>query len=566
MREWEQYAVDVISGKITTSKWVEFACHRFLNDLDEGHKRGLWFDENDADRFIQFFENFLHHTKGKWAGQPFTLLAWQKFAVANIFGWKHEDGSRRFTTFYCQVGRKNGKTQLLAGLGLAFLDFDGEAAAEIVFAATKRDQAKICHDEAARMVKASPHLRKRIKILRNNLSVTSTNSKAEPLSSDAKTADGLNVHLAVLDEFHQHPNADLLNVLKSATGARTNPLIAIITTAGFNIGGPCYQMMKSTCEVLEGKLQDDSLFALIYTLDEEDDFTDPSVWIKANPSLDVTLPSSYLQKELVQSQNYGGSMLVNFRTKHMNEWVSSSATWITDDIVMKGQEDVEPKKTDKCWGGLDLASVSDITALSLVWPNDGGYITKSWFWIPEAAVDKRLKSSGSTIYQDFASLDNVFVTEGNVTDYDSMRRFVTGYHIKDGVVQYEKDCLATRYNIESIAFDRFNSSQCVINLASDGLKLEPYGQGFVSMSTPSKEIERLMCEGKIQHGCDPVMRWMFGNVVLKRDPSGNQKPDKEKSGDKIDGVVSLIMAIGQNLTEQAKPSNTIPDTYTIRTL
>tara|TARA_B110000914_G_C15518224_1_gene475100 strand:- start:3137 stop:4837 length:1701 start_codon:yes stop_codon:yes gene_type:complete len=566
MREWEQYAVDVISGKITTSKWVEFACHRFLNDLDEGHKRGLWFDENDADRFIQFFENFLHHTKGKWAGQPFTLLAWQKFAVANIFGWKHEDGSRRFTTFYCQVGRKNGKTQLLAGLGLAFLDFDGEAAAEIVFAATKRDQAKICHDEAARMVKASPHLRKRIKILRNNLSVTSTNSKAEPLSSDAKTADGLNVHLAVLDEFHQHPNADLLNVLKSATGARTNPLIAIITTAGFNIGGPCYQMMKSTCEVLEGKLQDDSLFALIYTLDEEDDFTDPSVWIKANPSLDVTLPSSYLQKELVQSQNYGGSMLVNFRTKHMNEWVSSSATWITDDIVMKGQEDVEPKKTDKCWGGLDLASVSDITALSLVWPNEGGYITKSWFWIPEAAVDKRLKSSGSTIYQDFASLDNVFVTEGNVTDYDSMRRFVTGYHIKDGVVQYEKDCLATRYNIESIAFDRFNSSQCVINLASDGLKLEPYGQGFVSMSTPSKEIERLMCEGKIQHGCDPVMRWMFGNVVLKRDPSGNQKPDKEKSGDKIDGVVSLIMAIGQNLTEQAKPSNTIPDTYTIRTL
>ena len=153
-----------------------------------------------------------------------------------------------------------------------------------------------------------------------------------------------------------------------------------------------------------------------------------------------------------------------------------------------------------------------------------------------------------------------------MTDYDSMRRFVTGYHIKDGVVQYDTDCLATRYNIESIAFDRFNSSQCVINLASDGLKLEPYGQGFVSMSTPSKEIERLMCEGKIQHGCDPVMRWMFGNVVLKRDPSGNQKPDKEKSGDKIDGIVSLIMAIGQNLTEQAKPSNTIPDTYTIRTL
>ena len=215
---------------------------------------------------------------------------------------------------------------------------------------------------------------------------------------------------------------------------------------------------------------------------------------------------------------------------------------------------------------MDLASVSDITALSLVWPHKGGYITKSWFWIPEDAVNKRLKSSGSAIYQEFAALENVFITEGNVTDYDSMRRFVTGYHIKDGVVSFDSDCLATRYNIESIAFDRFNSSQCVINLASDGLKLQPYGQGFVSMSTPSKEIERLICEGKIQHGCDPVLRWMFGNVVLKRDPSGNIKPDKDKSGDKIDGIVSLIMAIGQNMTEQSQIPDTIPDTYTIRTL
>ena len=566
MTDFEQYAVDVISGKIVSNKWVEFACHRFLNDLDNGHDRGIWFDESDANRYIQFFEQFLFHTKGKWAGQPFTLLPWQKFAIANLFGFKKDDGSRRFSTFYCQVGRKNGKTQLLAGLGLAMLDFDGEAAAEIVFAATKRDQAKICHDEASRMVKASPHLKKRIKILRNNLSVASTNSKAEPLSSDAKTADGLNVHLAVLDEFHQHPNADLLNVLKSATGARTNPLIAIITTAGFNIGGPCYQMMKSTCEVLEGKLQDDSLFALIYTLDEEDDFTDSRNWIKANPSLDVTLPISYLEKELVQSQNYGGSMLVNFRTKHCNEWVSSSATWITDDIVMRNQENKEPNPQDKCWGGLDLASVSDITALSLVWQDEGGYITKSWFWIPEDAVNKRLKTTGSGIYQEFANLDNVFITEGNVTDYDSIRRKVTGYHIQDGVVQYDTDCLATQYNIESIAFDRFNSSQCVINLAADGMKMQPYGQGFVSMSTPSKELERLMSEGKIQHGCDPVMRWMFGNVVLKRDPSGNIKPDKEKSGDKIDGIVSLAMAIGQNMTEQTKTPDNIPETYTIRTL
>ena len=566
MTDWNQYAHDVVNHKITTNKWIELACQRHLDDLKDGHKRGLWFDDNDADRFIQFFERFLHHTKGKWAGQKFLLLPWQKFAVANIFGWKKDDGSRRFSTLYCQVGRKNGKTQLLAGIGLAMLDFDGEQAAEIVFAATKRDQAKICHDEATRMVKASPHLKKRIKVLRNNLAVPSTNSKAEPLSSDAKSADGLSVSCAVLDEFHAHKDADLLNVLKSATGARTSPLIAIITTAGFNIGGPCFNMMKTTCDVLEGKSEDDSLFALIYTLDEDDDFTDPSVWIKSNPSLDVTLPSSYLEKELVQSQNYGGSMLINFRTKHMNEWVSSSATWITDEIVMRNQENIEPSPQDKCWGGLDLASVSDVTALSLVWPHEGGYITRSWFWIPEDAVEKRLQSTGSGIYQEFGSLDNVFITEGNVTDYDSIRRFVTGYHIDGGVVKYDSDCLATKYNIESIAFDRFNSSQCVINLASDGMKMEPYGQGFVSMSTPSKELERLLSEGKIQHGCDPVMRWMFGNVVLRTDPSGNIKPDKEKSGDKIDGIISLIMSIGQTLTDQTKTPDTIPETYSIRTL
>ena len=567
MTGWDQYAHDVITGNITTSKWIKLACQRHLDDLKDGHKRGLWFDEQDADRFIQFFERFLHHSKGKWAGQPFTLLPWQQFAVANIFGWKRDDGSRRFSTFYCQVARKNGKTQLLAGIGLAMLDFDGEEASEVVWGATKRDQARICHDEATRMVRSSPHLKKRIKILRNNLAVPSSNSKAEPLSSDAKSADGLNVHCAVLDEFHAHKDADLLNVLKSATGARTSPLIAIITTAGFNINSPCFHMMKSTCDLLEGKTEDDSLFALIYTLDEDDDFTDPEVWIKANPSLDVTLPSTYLEKELTQSQNYGGSMLVNFRTKHMNEWVSSSATWIADEVVMANQQEIQPDPTEPCWGGLDLASVSDITALSLVWKmQGGGYLTRSWFWIPEDTVHKRIQATGSRIYQEFSELPNVFITEGNVTDYDSIRRFITGFHIVDGQVKHDPDPLASQSNIQSIAFDRFNSSQCVINLASDGLSMKPYGQGFVSMSTPSKSVERLMSEGKIQHGCDPVLRWMFGNVVLRTDPSGNIKPDKEKSGDKIDGVISLIMALGQELTEQTEQPPNIPDNYTIRTL
>ena len=568
MRVWDQYVADVLDGTIPACRWVRLACQRHLDDLATGHERGLHFDTSSADAFIAFFERFLTHTKGRWAGQPFTLLPWQQFAVASLFGWKRSDGSRRFSTMYTQVGRKNGKTQLLAGIGLALLDFDGEPAAEVYFAATKRDQAKVAHDEATRMVKASPALAKRVTVFRNNLHVKATGSKCEPLSSDQNSLDGLSVSCGVLDEFHAHKDAGVLNVLKSATGSRTNPLIAIITTAGFNLDGPCFQMMRNACQVLEGQATDDSLFALVYTLDEEDDFTDPNVWVKANPSIDVSISSEYLAKELTQAHNYGGSMLTNYRTKHMNQWVSSSATWIPDDVFAQGDTGpIDPSPTDPCWGGLDLASVGDITALNLAWPLDGGgYMIRSWFWLPEQAIERRLQTSGSTMYEQFATLDNVFITEGNVTDYDSIRRFVTGYHIVDGQVRQDPNPLAVQYNIQSFAFDRFNSSQCVINLAADGMTMTPYGQGFVSMSAPSKELERLMSEGKIHHGGDPVLRWMIQNVTLRTDPSGNIKPDKDKSGDKIDGVVALIMSIGQNMTDQTTPKTSIPDDYNIRSL
>ena len=565
---WDQYVNDVLDGTIPASKWVRLACQRHVDDLRDGADRGLWFDVNAASAFIAFFEQFLTHTKGRWAGQPFHLLPWQQFAVASIFGWKREDGRRRFSTTYIQVARKNGKTQLMAGIGLAMLDFDGEAAAEVVFAAQTRDQAKIAHTEATRMVKASPVLSKRVKVHRNNLHVTETHSKCEPLSSDHNTLDGLSISAAILDEFHAAKDASMLNVLKSATGARTNPLISVITTAGFNLDGPCFALQRNVCEVLDGKMTDDSLFALVYTLDDDDDFTDPDVWIKSNPSLDVSISSEYLAKELKQAQNYGGSMLTNYQTKHMNQWVASSATWITDQTFKAGEDpSAVPSPDAPCWGGLDLASVGDMTALNLVWPQDGGgYITRSWFWLPEAAVERRLQSSGSTIYEQFTKLDNVFITEGNVTNYDAIRRFVTGYHIHDGRVTYDPNPLAVRYNIQAIAFDRFNSSQCVLNLAADDINMVPFGQGFVSMSTPTKEVERLMSEGRIIHDGDPVMRWMLGNVTLKLDPSANAKPDKEKSGDKIDGVVAMIMAIGQAMTDQSKQPDTIPDTYFIRTL
>lgn len=568
MTAWETYIDNVLSGDIITSRWVRLACERHVQDLEHGPDRGLYFDHAEAERNIQFFERFLTHTKGRWAGQPFHLLPWQQFAVAMLFGWRRETGARRFNTFFCQVARKNGKTQLLAGLALAMLDFDGEPAAEIYFAATKRDQARLGFDEAARMVKSSPALKHRVTTLRANMHVAGSHSKAEPLSSDYNSLDGLNVHCAVLDEFHAHKDAGLFNVLKSATGARLSPLIAIITTAGFNVDGPCHQMMKGATEVLEGKKTDDALFPLVYTLDDGDDWNDPDVWVKANPSIGVTFNHDFLSRELTSSKNHGGSMVVNFRTKHMNQWVRSSATWIDDDVVVECDGgDWEPEHGAPCFGGLDLASVSDITAFSLVWPKPGGgYHVKTWYWLPSDTVDKRLSRESSHIYGQMETLPNVHLTDGNVTDYDAIRRFLTGYHLTDGVVQYDENPLATRYNIQSIAFDRFNSSQLVLNLAGDGLNLAPYGQGFVSMSTPTKEVERLMAERKLTTHNDPVWRWMVGNVVLKRDPSGNIKPDKDKSGDKIDGIVSVVMAIGQSMIESASQPESIPDDYKIRTL
>ena len=281
----EGYIQEVLDGTITANQWIKAACQRHLDDLETGEKRGLYFDQEEGQRFVAFFERFLHHSKGKWAGDPFTLLPWQQFMISSLFGWKRSDGSRRFRTLFCAVGRKNGKSATCSGLGLAMLDFDQEPAAEVYFSATKRDQARICHVEAERMVKASPHLKKRIGIHRNNLHVKSTGSKAEPLSSEARSLDGLSPHCAIIDEYHAHKDAEIFHVLKSATGARAQPLLAIVTTAGWNIDGPCFHFQKTCQDVLQGIKDDDSLLPLIYCLDEEDDWKDQSTWIKANPSL-----------------------------------------------------------------------------------------------------------------------------------------------------------------------------------------------------------------------------------------------------------------------------------------
>lgn len=565
----EGYIQEVLDGTIITNQWIKAACQRHLDDLETGEKRGLYFDQEEGQRFVAFFERFLHHSKGKWAGDPFTLLPWQQFMISSLFGWKRSDGTRRFRTLFCAVGRKNGKSATCSGLGLAMLDFDQEPAAEVYFSATKRDQARICHVEAERMVKASPHLKKRIGIHRNNLHVKATGSKAEPLSSEARSLDGLSPHCAIIDEYHAHKDAEIFHVLKSATGARAQPLLAIVTTAGWNIDGPCFHFQKTCQDVLQGIKDDDSLLPLIYCLDEEDDWKDQSTWIKANPSLGESISMDYLVEQYTQATNYGSTEEANFRTKHLNEWVSSSDVWIKDEEWMaSGSDPIEVDEKSLTWyGGLDLAAVSDFCCLVLVAPlPDGELLARRWYWLPESAWERRMDREESSIHMDMLDLSYFHLSPGNVTDYQALRRTISGYYVQDGTVMHDTSCIMDQYNVASISFDRWNSSTLVTQLTGDGVLMAPIGMGYASQSAPLRELERLILEKKLIHEGDPVLRWMIRNVMIQRDPAGNIKLDKARSQDKIDGVMSLNCAVAEWMTRTAADPNEIPDDYQIRTL
>jgi len=561
-----QYAEDVLNGDVVTSKYVHKAVEHFHSDLSD-EQLDFYFDPDEAEKYITFFSRFLKHSKGTYAGQSFELLPWQQFVIANIYGWRSKETHyRRYRTAYIQVGRKNGKSTMLSGVSLAMLDFDGEEGSEVYFCATKRDQARICFDEATRMVRSSPSLSKRIGVHRANMHVNKTNSKAEPLSSDKNSLDGLNAHLAVVDEYHAHPTSAVYNVLKSSMGSRKQPLMFTITTAGFNVSGPCYQLAKTCKEVLDGKKRDDSLFSMIYELDEDDDWRDEETWIKANPSLGHSISYEYLRQQCVQAKNYGGAEEVNFKTKHCNLWVKSSETWVSDEIWRENDLGVVEWDGERpCYGGLDLASVSDFCSLVLVAPtDDGGYDTKRFYWLPEEAIEKRLYKDENTIYMELRHADEVTVTPGNVTDYDYIRKCISGYYVENGVVKFDENCLMKRYNLRSIAFDRYNSSQLIINLTHDGVEMSPMGQGYVSMSAPMKEVYRLILERKLNHEGDPVLRWMAGNLEVTYDPAMNCKPDKSRSQDKIDGITALICAVGEAMTETQ--DDAFPEDYTIRFL
>ncbi|MEQ2544290.1 terminase large subunit [Alistipes intestinihominis] len=531
----ELYAEQVRSGEILVCEYVRLAVERYYADLDRALDKGWYFDKKAAMRAIRFIEK-LKHTKGEWAGQRFRLEPWQQFVLWNIFGWKNADGTRRFRYAYIEIACKNGKTALSAGIGLYMLFADGESRPEVYSAATVKDQAKICFSDAVEIVKATD-LKNYLTPYRNSIVYELKGGTMKPLSSDYGTHDGLNPSCGIIDEFHAHKDSGMFDVIKSAFGARRQPLMFIITTAGFDKSGVCYAYRENVIKVLRGVNEDDSLFGIIYTLDDKSEWDDPTMWIKANPNLGVSLSADYLADQVKDAKNRPEAVR-NVMTKNVDLWVDAERTWILDDVWQKciGTTDPADLKGCACWGRLDLSNVSDITAYVLLFHENDRFQLLPHFWIPEEKMLEKVRKENIN-YDKWAAEGYVTVTPGNVIDYD---------FVKADILRIVAD-----YDLRTSAYDRWNSSQTIIDLQNEGMECNPFGQGYGSMSAPTKEFEKLVLTGKIEHFGNPVLRWMLASTLVKTDPAGNIKPDKEKSTQKIDGIVASIMALGEWMTAQA---------------
>ena len=535
-----KYINDTIAGREPAGKLARLRVIRHVADLETCYSRGLYFDEAAAMRAINFFK-FVKHSKGSdFSGKPFVLSPWQAFDIYCIYGWKRAGGSRRFRYAYTDIARKNGKTTFAAAQGLYLLMLDNEPGAEIYTVATKREQARIALDEARNIITRSTDLRKIAQVWQHSVTFERLGSSMKALSSDANSLDGLNPHGVILDEFHAHKDDLVFNVMKSALGARTNPLMLLLTTAGFNRNSPCFTYRDVAIKVLNGLLVQDDLFASIHTLDDEAEFENPEMWIKANPNLGISVKPEYLHDEFKSAKN-NPNQIYNFLTKNLNIWTDSAQAWLPFEKIRETNHGTDDLTGTECYGAIDLASVRDTTALCLLFRLPSGKFTyKLIFWMPEMNVEERVKKKGIN-YDTWIRQGHVRITPGNVTDYDFIRSDI--------------NALREKYKIKKIAFDRWNSSQLVIDLVGDGFTMHPYGQGFASMSAPTKEFERQIMTGLANLEGNPVMEWMLSNVLIVRDAAGNVKIDKDKSSEKVDGPVACVMALGTWMIDNGNPND-----------
>lgn len=492
------------------------------------------YDKSAADYAVAFIEN-LCHTKGTWAGKPFELIDWQEQIIRDLFGTLKPNGYRQFNTAYIEIPKKQGKSELAAAVALLLTCGDGEERAEVYGCAADRQQAAIVFDVAADMVRMCPALSKRVKILasQKRLIYTPTNSFYQVLSAEAYSKHGFNIHGVVFDELHTQPNRKLFDVMTKGSGdARMQPLYFLITTAGTDTHSICYETHQKAKDIIEGRKIDPTFYPVIYGADESDDWTNPKVWKKANPSLDITVGIDKVKAACESAKQNPGEENA-FRQLRLNQWVKQAVRWMPmekwDKCAFAVDEDELEGRV--CYGGLDLSSTTDITAFVLVFPpldEEDKYIILPYFWIPEDNLTLRVNRD-HVPYDVWERQGYLQTTEGNVVHYSFIEKFI--------------DRLGERFNIREIAFDRWGAVQMVQNLESMGFTVVPFGQGFKDMSPPTKELMKLVLEQKIAHGGHPVLRWNMDNIYIRTDPAGNIKADKEKSTEKIDGAVATIMAL-----------------------
>ena len=506
--------------------------HNKIAGYDPDATKGeCYFDPDAAERAIGFFRECLTHVKGEKAGQPFELDNWQKDIVGAMFGWKRQDGTRRYRTAYIEIPRKNGKSTLCSGLALFLLISDNEPGAEIYSAAAEREQASIVFDIAAQMVANEPVLRGCTETFRK--SIVKGTSSYKVLSADAYTKHGLNASAIIFDELHAQQSRDLWDVLQTSTGARKQPLTIAITTAGYDRNSICYEVHDYASKVRDGIIEDESFLPVIYGCDESDDFKAKKSWEKSNPGLGHSIRLDYLEieaKKAAELPSYENT----FRRLHLNQWTEQAIRW----LPMERWDDAESFQSfgDRAvYAGLDLASTTDIAAFVMVAQcDDGGFDVASRFWIPEENAHRRERKD-RVPYEAWIREGLVTATPGDVIDYDQIREDIL--------------TLTKEVNIKQIAVDRWNATQIVTQLDGE-LPLGTmvmFGQGYRSMSAPSKFLESLVMSKKLHHNNNPVMRWMASNVAIETDPAGNIKPTKneKKSTGKIDGIVALVMALAR---------------------
>ena len=496
-----------------------------------------------ADRAVAFI-NSLKHTKGVWYGKNFELLPWQDKIVRDLFGTLKPNGYRQYNTAYIEIPKKQGKSELAAAVALYLTCGDGEYGAEVYGCAADRQQASIVFDVAVEMINQCPALKKRCKILASQKRIVYLPLKSfyQVLSAESYTKHGLNVHGVIFDELHAQPNRALYDVMLTGSGdARKQPLYFLITTAGTDRNSICYEVHRKAEDVINGKKHDPTFYPVIYGIKDEDDWTDEKNWYKANPSLDITVDIDKIRAAFNNAKENPAEENL-FRQLRLNQWVKQSIRWMPMDKwnLCSYAVDKERLKGRVCYGGLDLSSTTDITAFVLVFPpedEDGKYEVLPFFWLPEETLELRVRRD-HVPYDTWKAKGLIMTTEGNVVHYGFIEKFI--------------EELGTQYNIKEIAYDRWGAVQMVQNLEGMGFTIVPFGQGYKDMSPPSKELMKLVLEKKIAHGGNEVLEWMVDNIYIKTDPAGNIKPDKEKSTEKIDGAIALIMALDRAIRHRGQ--------------